>query len=282
MPTCGRPTARVANGAALDRIVGFGAAILCVVFAACQAARADETIKLIAHRGGVVEGDLAENTLPALEAAIDRSYWMIEVDVQESKDGHTVVHHDRDFRRFYGVPRPLAEMTWDEIRKLRTKPGGARPLDFGEFAAACRGRMRLMVDTKGPDHPEEFYQAMERALIENDLLRTAYFIGTAESKAYFKGKSRISVDREKLKAAIARGEDVGRLYFLFEHGRVLDEATVRLARKAGVPVVPSVNVFHYLGRDHMKAAEADIRRLLALEVTQYQIDSVYEKFCREE
>ena len=270
------------NGAAMNRIVRSSAAICCLILSGGVAALADEPIKLIAHRGGVVEGQLAENTLPALQAAMDRGYWMVEVDVQESKDGHAVVHHDRDFRRFYDVPRLLAEMTWDEIRNLRTKSGNARPLDFDEFTAACRGRMRLMVDTKGPDHPPEFYRAMERALVENDLLRTAYFIGTAESKAYFQGKARISVDRGQLKEALERGEDVGRLYFLFEHGRVLDEATVGLARQAGVPVVPSVNVFHYLGRDHMEAAGADIRRLRMLEVTQYQIDSVYERFCRDE
>ncbi len=53
------------------------------------------------------------------------------------------------------------------------------------------------------------------------------------------------------------------------------------AQQAGVPVVPSVNIFHYATKDHTPLAARDIRRLRALGVTQFQIDSVYEKFCRE-
>ena len=266
--------------------LGIRLATMCVVSIGFAASRASATagdaqLRLIAHRGGVVEGDLAENTKPALDEAAKRGYWMVEVDVQESADGHAVAHHDADFKRFYGVPKQLADMNWNEIRKLRTK-GGARPLDFADFTEACSGRMRLMIDTKGPGHSPEFYEAMHRAMVEHDLLDSAYFIGTGESKAFFRGKARVSVNRDELRAAINAGEDTARLYFLFEHGRSLDAEGIALARKAGVPVVASVNTFHYIGRDHMLAAAADIRRLKKLGVTKFQIDSVYEGFCKEE
>jgi hypothetical protein len=49
-----------------------------------------------------------------------------------------------------------------------------------------------------------------------------------------------------------------------------------------VPVVPSVNIFHYAGLDdHFKAAESDIRRLRQLGVTEFQIDSVYDRWLRQ-
>ena len=238
----------------------------------------DTHLKLIAHRGGIVDPSYAENSPGAVEAAIRRGYWMIETDVRESKDGHLVVQHDPDFTDFYGDPRLVADMTWDEIKQLRAEPGGSRPIEFHELAALCKGRMRLMMDTKPPSHPEAFYRSMEASLRENDLLDSAYFIGTEESQAWFKGKCRIGVDRDTLRRA-ATGEDVSKLYFLFEHGRTLDAEGVALARKLGVPAVVSINIFHYDDTpDPMKSARADTERLLEQGVTHFQIDSVYDPF----
>lgn len=257
--------------------------VLTAVVARAQPPRDAAEVKLIAHRGGVVEDGLIENQLPALNAAVKRGYWMVEVDVRESKDGHLVVQHDPNFKRYYGDPRQVGEMTWGEIRQLRSRESGLRPLEFAEYAKACRGRMRVMIDTKEPSHDKRFYEAMERALKENQLLHDALLIGTREAKAYFKGKARVAVNRKELQAAISgqEQEDVGRLYFLFEHGRVLDEPTVRLARQHGVPVVPSINVFHYLGRKNQRQrAEADLQRLRDLGVEYFQIDSVYDRVLR--
>ena len=236
-------------------------------------------IELIAHRGGVVDNSRIENNLPAIEEAIQRGYAMLEVDIRESKDGHLVVHHDENFLRFYGENRKVAGMTWEEIKELASTPGNLRPLDFEEFARACRGKIKLMLDTKGPKHPEDFFVEMERILKENDLLSSALVIGTDQSQAYFMGKARVSVNRKELDEAIAKGEDVGRRYFLFEHGDMTNE-TVTLAQKHRVLIVPSVNIFHYPAKEHMQRAETDIRRLRELGVRSFQIDSVYEQFCR--
>jgi glycerophosphoryl diester phosphodiesterase len=237
-----------------------------------------EPVKLIAHRGGIVDERYAENSAAALEAAIQRGYWMVEVDVRESRDGRLVVQHDPDFNRFYGVNRRVGEMTWREISRLRAAPGGERPIEFHELAALAKGRLRLMVDTKEPSHPEAFYAQMERALRDNGLLETAFFIGTQESRMRFKGKARIGVSRQELRDALDRREPASELYFLFEHGRTLDKDGLDLAARANVPAVVSINVFHYADTDHWKGAEADIRRLQALGMTHFQIDSVYDKW----
>jgi len=239
---------------------------------------AELDVRLIAHRGGVVDSGLIENNVPAVEAAIGRGYWMLEVDVRESKDGELVVHHDATFERFYGDKRKLGDMTWDEIAALRSTPGDLRPLKFAEYAKACRGRIGVMLDTKPPEHPPQFLERMERTLRENDLLDEALFIGTAQSKEHFKNKAKISVNRQELQQALDAGEDVAELYFLFVHGRDLDEETVKLAQQRDVLVVPSVNVFHYydLGKQGRAAAERDLRRLRNLGVDHFQIDSVYD------
>ncbi len=239
----------------------------------------DASPKLIAHRGGVVDAEHIENNLPGIEEAVRRGYWMLEVDIRESKDGRAVVHHDVDFVRFYGDSRQVADMTWDEIKQLRSKIGDLRPLEFSEYAAACKGKIRLMLDTKGSEHDEAYFAAMLDVLEKNDLLESAYVIGSDQSRDVFLDKAKIGTNLEKLKAAVARGEDVGSRYFLFAHAAPIDADTVEYCREHGVTVVPSINTFHYPAKEHMQRAAEDIQRLKDLGITHFQIDSVYEPYC---
>ena len=73
---------------------------------------------LIAHRGGVVDSTKAENSLPALKAAIKRGYKMVEIDLRLTKDSVLIIHHDMNFKRYFGVDKPVSETTWEEIGKL--------------------------------------------------------------------------------------------------------------------------------------------------------------------
>lgn len=255
--------------------------ILSITVFGALGAEASDDVLLIAHRGGVVDQQRIENNVPAIQEAMQRGYWMLEVDIRESKDGHLVVHHDENFERFYGDPRKVAELTWEEMKQLKSHPGGLRPIDFAEFAKACKGSIRLMLDTKGPRHSDEFFKTMVRILRENELLRSAFIIGTDQSKKLLHGRAKIGMNREELAMAAGRGERVAQLYFLFEHGNDLDARTIEFARKHGVVVVPSVNVFHYPSENHETLAAADIHRLRKLGVKYFQIDSVYEKYCRD-
>jgi hypothetical protein len=249
-----------------------GLILLCTV--ACQ--DIGPAIQLVAHRGGVVDETRIENNLPAIEEAIRRGYWMLEVDVRRTKDGHPIVHHDADFQRNYGDPRAVAELTWQEIQTLRSRSDDLRPLDFAEVAAACRGKIRLMLDIKPPADDRPFFEAIERALVENDLLATTYLIGSDAAKRYFGQRVKTSVDGRSLRAALDRGEPVGQRYFVFGVAANLDTTTVRLAQHHEVHVVPAVNTFRYQGDNSFQQAADDVRRLRALGVHRFQIDSVYE------
>ncbi len=241
---------------------------------------ASAQVRLIAHRGGVVEGAFIENSPASVEEAIRRGYWMIEVDVRLSRDGRMVMQHDENFLRYYKEPALVAELPWDRIVRLRADPGGSRPLQFHELAALACGRIRLMMDLKDPKWPPAALQELERVLKENDLLESAWFISNDQAKAYFKGKARVSVNRAELRQAIERGEPVSKLYFLFFHGRDFTPEDVALAQRADVPAVPSINIFHYPEGDHFAQARRDIERLCKLGVTYFQIDSVYDRWLR--
>jgi glycerophosphoryl diester phosphodiesterase len=257
--------------------VPFLAAVLLIVCAAVLSAQ--QPLRLIAHRGGVVDGHHPENSLGAARDAIARGYWMLEIDLQETSDGRIVVHHD-DFMKSFGAFRMPADLTMDQIGRLHAVEDNSTPPEFSDFAAACKGKIQLMIDTKPPHHPLAFYQSMEATLRRNGLLEGAFFIGTDEARAYFKGKARVSIGEAELEKKLAAGEDVARDYFLFEHGTTLDAQGIALAKQAGIPAVVSINAEHYAGTNHMLAAHADIERLLPLGVTDFQIDSDYDIWLR--
>ena len=72
--------------------------------------------KLVAHRGWA--RNYPENTLVALEAAMDVGAAFVEIDVQLSSDGYPVLFHDRSLERMCGVRGVVHELTLAELRAL--------------------------------------------------------------------------------------------------------------------------------------------------------------------
>jgi len=75
----------------------------------------DKTL-IIAHRGA--SHDAPENTLAAVRLAWEQDADGVEVDIQLSRDGHIVVFHDEDTRRFDVKDRKVKDLTLDELRRL--------------------------------------------------------------------------------------------------------------------------------------------------------------------
>lgn len=79
-----------------------------------------------AHRGGALEAE--ENTMAAFAHAVRLGYGHVETDIQATKDGVAVVFHDDTLERMTGEPDRVADLTWEELSKRRTKGGEAIPL----------------------------------------------------------------------------------------------------------------------------------------------------------
>lgn len=238
----------------------------------------DDRIHLIAHRGGIVDDAHPENSPLSLEAAIERGYWMLEVDIRRARDGRAVVQHDATFQRFYGDPRAVADMTWAEVQQLRATPGGTAPMSFDDLCARCAGRIRLMLDIKENDAPDEFHQDLIASLRRHRLLDTTFSLSGGRLPVLAGSTVAEAADRAALTTAVERGEKVSTRRFLFELASVFDADALRLARQYQVTPVAAINTFRYArqGDGAWKAAEADARRLLALGVRYFQIDSVYQ------
>ncbi|MGH7155973.1 MAG: glycerophosphodiester phosphodiesterase family protein, partial [Acetobacteraceae bacterium] len=119
----------------------------------------DRPIAITAHRAGSTSAP--ENTLAALRTAITQGADMVEIDVQETADGHVVLLHDTDLRRVAGVARSIWDMRLDELEKLDAgswfspKFHAERIPTLAAFAAAARGHVRLNVELKQNPHAED-------------------------------------------------------------------------------------------------------------------------------
>lgn len=69
-----------------------------------------------AHRGSLTEAP--ENTLPAIQKALDHGAKAIEIDVQLTKDHQLIVIHDQSLERFNSVLGLVKDYTLEELKKI--------------------------------------------------------------------------------------------------------------------------------------------------------------------
>lgn len=106
-----------------------------------------------AHRGEHLHHP--ENSLPAIQAAIEAGVDFVELDVRTTSDGQLVLMHDPTVNRMTNGKGKVAEMTFDQIRALDLGarfPGqfpGLKVPTFDEaLEAAQKGGIGIYVDTK--------------------------------------------------------------------------------------------------------------------------------------
>ncbi len=76
---------------------------------------------ILAHRGLVTE--YQENTIPAIQSAIDKQYCDgTEFDVFLTKDNKVVLFHDENLKRVTGIDRSIYDMTWNELKTIEILP----------------------------------------------------------------------------------------------------------------------------------------------------------------
>lgn len=90
---------------------------------------------VISHRTN--EGDAPENTLLGIARAIEDGCDAVEVDVRATRDGVLVLLHDETLARTTGDPRAVLDVTYEELRALRTgAPQGHEPQPIPTLAEA--------------------------------------------------------------------------------------------------------------------------------------------------
>nr|MDO8110914.1 glycerophosphodiester phosphodiesterase [Candidatus Sigynarchaeota archaeon] len=105
------------------------------------------TFEIIGHRG--CEGLAPENSIAAMERAIELHIDRVEFDVLRTRDRDLVVMHDNVVRAGMKLV-PASEMTRGEILRARKKmPGEVATLQ--EVLETCRGRIKIQAELKADE-----------------------------------------------------------------------------------------------------------------------------------
>lgn len=111
-----------------------------------------------AHRGlHDKEKGVPENSLKAFDLAV-RGCFGMEFDLQLTKDGQVVVHHDLTISRTCGVDRNICDMTYEELSGYRLFGTEERVPLFTEVLKLVDGRTPLIIELKSYTRQEELCQ----------------------------------------------------------------------------------------------------------------------------
>ena len=241
---------------------------------------------LIAHRGGVVNDTLSENSFAALEEAIRRGYTHVEVDARMTADGQLVCFHNDDLQEEAGQEGKISEMNWDEVKEVILTRSQEKIPSFDAYCERVAGRIGLMVDIKGcPEAQVDlFVTQLEAALTQHGLLKEALLLINKTPKNHqseivtpFLGKARISWRKSlsDTREETAYNLNFAQEYYLFNHGADFTQASVKEFQAMGVPVIVSINTGHYASEAQAKG-EAHVREMMKYGVDGLQIDACYD------
>ena len=122
-----------------------------IYFEAAPVGRAE----IIAHGGG--QGHAPPNTLLALQRASDMGADVLEIDVQQTRDGVLIVRHDDTLDRTTNLQGLIADLDWVDI--ARADAGATWIIDNERFADRGITVPKLAKCVVSP--------ALQRAVIEN-------------------------------------------------------------------------------------------------------------------
>ena len=116
-------------------------------------------VTVVAHRGDWRNSP--ENSIQAFKNCIDMGVDMIEIDVRKTKDNRLVIIHDGTVDRTTNGKGKVADMTLEEIKKLRLRAGHGVVTRHGvptleEVLDLCKGKILINID-KGYDYFDQIY-----------------------------------------------------------------------------------------------------------------------------
>lgn len=129
---------------------------------------------VIAHRGAHV--GIPENSIPAIQKAIELGCDFVEIDTRLTKDGHIVSVHNASVDEYVvGVKGKVKDFTLAEIKKLdigeKTGPNwkNTRIPTIDEILQVCKGKIGIYLDLKEP-LVEQLIPIIRKYDMESDIV----------------------------------------------------------------------------------------------------------------
>ena len=231
---------------------------------------------LIAHRGGVITEKTPECSLAAIRLAKQQGYAMVELDVQQSRDGIPIVFHDSDLKKACGIDNRIANMDSKRIVKIKFSQTDQTIITLDRALEECLTlSLGVILDVKVRDD-EPFFQTVANLIKKYKYEPSTITINADPAlRKCFKGVVMLTVTEDEFNRA-QKGETVdlsGKYWFGLPH-RIPDDTVKRLQQNDAY-VIPAINTFRYPENNHYELAQKDINRLIQAGVEGFQIDSVY-------
>ncbi|MGQ0847137.1 MAG: glycerophosphodiester phosphodiesterase [Sporichthyaceae bacterium] len=168
---------RIATGTLLTTLATGSAVAL-----GSPAAHAADDPELIAHRGGN-DTSRTENGLKAIEHAFKTGADSVEVDVQWTKDGRTVIMHDKTMNRTTNCSGTVTQISYSKFRSCELNDGSQAPNIYEVLHLADKYDKHVFL------HPRELDTASEarkivRALEKHDLNKRSRATVISTNKSY--------------------------------------------------------------------------------------------------
>ena len=126
-------------------------------------------LNIIGHRGA--KAYEPENTLRSIRKALELGVQAVEIDIHLSRDGRLIVIHDATVDRTTNGKGRVADLSWEELRRLDAGLGEPLP-SLEEVVALVRNRVHLFIELKDPKAMEP----LARFFFAHDLFAEAHVI----------------------------------------------------------------------------------------------------------
>lgn len=124
--------------------------------AVLQRVQAPDRADVIGHRGAAASRP--ENTMAAVEKAIEDGSDWVEIDVQETADDVVIVAHDSDFMKLAGVPLKVWDATMEDVAEIDIgswygpEYASERTPTLREVLETAKGRSKVIIELKYYGH----------------------------------------------------------------------------------------------------------------------------------
>jgi myo-inositol-1(or 4)-monophosphatase len=186
-----------------------------------------------AHRGD--SGRFRENTIIAIQSAIDMGAEVVEIDVRITRGGKVIVLHDSNLERLWGVSKESTELDWAEISQFGH--GELRiPLLIDVLALFVGKSSMLMIDMEQREPASQTYEVVANSPLEQDQI---FWCGNFEGMKTIRSlspKARIWMPWDKLALPTKAETDILKPEFINLHYSFVTEKSVKAMHDAGFKV----------------------------------------------
>ncbi len=129
--------------------------------------------QIVAHRSGAAYAP--ENTMAALDHAIAMKLDMVEIDVQQLKEGELILLHDDSFNRTAGEDKKVWEVGYDEVRDydagswFSPEFSGELLPKLDDFLKRAKGNIQVMIELKSTGRETNLVEGVVELIEKYDM-----------------------------------------------------------------------------------------------------------------